>query len=943
MTKRLFILSQILVFALLSTWAQGPNNSEDYYQAANGKKGQDLKTALFNIIKLSSPAPISYDGLIESYKETDTRSDGKVRDWYSNATNYTHGIDNEGNYKKEGDVYNREHLIPQSWFNKAAPMKSDIVHVVPTDGYVNNRRSDLPLAEVGSATYTSINGYSKLGPCKTTGYSGKVFEPNDEVKGDIARIYFYMATCYQDKITGWSGEVITGTPYQPYADWYFDMLMRWSKLDPIDEVEIARNNAVKKEQGNRNPFVDYPGLEEYIWGDKKNETFYYDNYNGNENYVASPTFSPATGTTFTESLAITLACSTTGATIRYTTDGSTPNQQSALYSAPISISETTTIKAIAYNDGNASSVASATYTKSSGETPSGEVFTKVTSKSQLVAGNKYILVYEDGPCSLGGISSTSTKYGLPTDITLDKTNNTATITDDVKVLTLGGSSGAWTFSFDNSYLSWNSGNSLQTSSSAYNWNISVSANSAVVKTTNSERELQFNASSPRFACYSSGQKTVYLYVLAAASEKQHVTLSFSASSATAILGEAFSAPVLTVNPSAASSEVAYTSSNESVATVDASTGEVTIISEGTTTITAAISGSETYEDASATYELTVEQMGQTTEYSATFNFTENSYGMTPLSGSTSEYNPNPTTITSGDITLTMAGQNSSRYWKTADSYELRIYKACTMNISAPEKGTITKIVFAGANANDILFAGNSLNNKTWTGNEQSVRFTFGSSQKINTIDVTYEMESTVPEPEAETVSISSAGYATLYYGDKNLEVPAGVKAYTYSVVGGELIVNNTYEADDIIPAGTGVVLEASAGDYSFTVSEEGGLSDDGNMLRGSDEAEEVSDANYTYYILSDGTKGIGFYYGKKDGKDSPHAISNAAHKAYLAVPNEQTGAKTGFAFSMLADAISTAVISEQPAPVYNLQGQRVNNAQLKPGIYVSNGRKFIVR
>jgi endonuclease I len=256
MTKRLFILSQILVFSLLSTWAQGPNNSEDYYQAASGKKGQDLKTALFNIIKLSSPAPISYDGLIESYKETDTRSDWKVRDWYSNATNFTHVTDKAGNYSKEGDVYNREHLIPQSWFNKAAPMRSDIVHVVPTDGYVNNRRGDLPLAEVGSATYTSINGYSKLGSCKTTGYSGKVFEPNDEVKGDIARIYFYMATCYQDKITGWGGEVITGTAYQPYAEWYFNMLMRWSKLDPIDEVEIARNNAVKKEQGNRNPFGD---------------------------------------------------------------------------------------------------------------------------------------------------------------------------------------------------------------------------------------------------------------------------------------------------------------------------------------------------------------------------------------------------------------------------------------------------------------------------------------------------------------------------------------------------------------------------------------------------------------------------------------------------------------------------------------------------------------
>ena len=73
-------------------------------------------------------------------------------------------------------------------------MKSDIVHVLPTDCYVNNRRSSYPFGEVGNATYTSNNGYSKLGSCKTSGYSGTVFEPNDEIKGDIARIYFYMVT-----------------------------------------------------------------------------------------------------------------------------------------------------------------------------------------------------------------------------------------------------------------------------------------------------------------------------------------------------------------------------------------------------------------------------------------------------------------------------------------------------------------------------------------------------------------------------------------------------------------------------------------------------------------------------------------------------------------------------------------------------------------------------
>lgn len=297
--KSLCFFAAFLAIAL-SAMAQGPNNSGTYYQNANGKKGADLKTAMFNIIK--NPTVVSYKGLIDAYKKTDTRPDGCVRDWYSNTTNYRHDTDKAGNYKKEGDVYNREHSVPQSWFSEASPMKSDIVHVFPTDGYVNGRRSNYPFGEVSKITYQSNNGYSKLGSSKIAGYSGTVFEPNDEVKGDIARIYFYMATCYEDKITNWSGESIQGSSkYQPYTQWTFDMLMRWSKQDPVDEVEIARNNAVWNVQKNRNPFVDYPGLEEYVWGSKKTDAFSYDNYNdsGVTEGISTPTtVSPVTDDIF---------------------------------------------------------------------------------------------------------------------------------------------------------------------------------------------------------------------------------------------------------------------------------------------------------------------------------------------------------------------------------------------------------------------------------------------------------------------------------------------------------------------------------------------------------------------------------------------------------------------------------------------------------------------
>lgn len=326
-TKRLFTTICTLALTLSMAWAQGPNGSETYYQAANGKKGQALKTAMYGIIKTHTN--IGYDGLYEAYRATDTRPDGYVRDWYSNATYYTHVKDKAGTYHQEGDCYNREHSVPQSWFQDyehSSIIKADIVHVLPTDGYVNNQRGNYPLAKVGTWTYRSANEYSKLGSCATPGYSGRVFEPNDEIKGDMARIYFYMATCYEDVVDDWAGNataniVFDGTTYPAFKTWYLNMLMEWSKNDPVDEVEIARNNAVKVKQGNRNPFVDYPGLEDYIWGDKKNVAFSYDHYDGSSSgkqYVTmlfSPTSVTATlGESFT---APTLSMSPSGLTVTY--------------------------------------------------------------------------------------------------------------------------------------------------------------------------------------------------------------------------------------------------------------------------------------------------------------------------------------------------------------------------------------------------------------------------------------------------------------------------------------------------------------------------------------------------------------------------------------------------------------------------------------------------
>ena len=301
------VYTSIFTLALLAvsshSFAQGPNNSGTYYQAADGKKGAELKTALCGIIYNRTER--TYGDLWTDFRTTDKRADGKVWDMYSGISNYTFGTDQAGNYSGEGEnnggKYNREHSFPKSWFGSSGnktiyPMYSDLFHLYPTDGKVNGMRSNYPFGENTGNNYKSINDFSKLGTCTYPGYTGKVFEPNDMYKGDFARTYFYMVTCYEEKIADWytnygvngSGDTkegvlatLDGNAYPGLSSWQLEMLMKWSKNDPVDSPiakETPRNNAVYDIQNNRNPFIDYPGLEEYIWGSMTEVPFSYDQY-----------------------------------------------------------------------------------------------------------------------------------------------------------------------------------------------------------------------------------------------------------------------------------------------------------------------------------------------------------------------------------------------------------------------------------------------------------------------------------------------------------------------------------------------------------------------------------------------------------------------------------------------------------------------------------------
>jgi len=151
-------------------------------------------------------------------------------------------------------------------------MYSDLFHLYPTDGYVNNRRGNNPLGEVNSPTWTSTNG-SKLGTNTYPGYSGTAFEPIDEYKGDLARSYFYMSVRYSDENLGQE----TNSMFQgsELKSWALAMLMEWHEEDPVSQKEIDRNNEIYASiQHNRNPFIDCPELVDKIFGSGSSTPWY---------------------------------------------------------------------------------------------------------------------------------------------------------------------------------------------------------------------------------------------------------------------------------------------------------------------------------------------------------------------------------------------------------------------------------------------------------------------------------------------------------------------------------------------------------------------------------------------------------------------------------------------------------------------------------------------
>lgn len=286
-----YLKGAVLALALASTAVAFAAEPAGYYSTCENKSGAALLSALCK--KVGDHTVVSYNGLLTLYKTSDVYPDGTIWDMYS-TKHWKPGV-TCGNYSKVGDCYNREHSFPKSWFNDAKPMYSDAFHLYPTDGKVNGQRSNNPYGECANGTTLPSNGSVKalgrLGNCTFPGYSGTVFEPDDQYKGDFARSYFYMAAAYNDKIAGWNSKMLAGNSYPAFSSWAINLLLKWHREDPVSQKELDRQEVVYGAQHNRNPFIDHPELAEYIWGNKKGQ-------NWSANISADPAFLlPSDGST----------------------------------------------------------------------------------------------------------------------------------------------------------------------------------------------------------------------------------------------------------------------------------------------------------------------------------------------------------------------------------------------------------------------------------------------------------------------------------------------------------------------------------------------------------------------------------------------------------------------------------------------------------------------
>ena len=907
-------MTLLLAAVALLASAAAPNGSGTYYKNANGKKGAELKTALCRILYDSRNNPsLSYGDLWNAFYTTDVRDGNKVWDMYSNMTLTLGTNQDTGSGNAEGQYYNREHSFPQSWFGSNTPMYTDLHHIYPTDKFVNGKRSNYPFGETDGEDYKSANNFSKLGACTYSGYSGKVFEPNDEYKGDFARTYFYMVTCYEEKLQDWYNgnadgvrATIDGSTYPAFQNWQLNMLMEWATADPVSEKEINRNNAVADIQGNRNPFIDYPGLEQYIWGKKTDVAFDYDDYDGSSSGSGGdpdPGTDPSGSSYFTKITS--MSDFEDGGTylIVYETGGKAFN--GAL----------TTLDAV----NNNISVTISDH--------------KIEATTSIMA-STFTIASKTGGYS---IKSASGYYIGNT----AKSNGLKCSTSD---------------SYSNEIAFNVKGNVYIQSSSTY---------------------LYFNKSvdQSRFRYFTSSQQDIQLYKLVESTTPSPTPSDLALTGAPVTLSFDLynNASAQTVSYTTSGTGAVTVSGGDGYVTtsVDASTKTITVTPTAVTpsaqTITVSQAADATHEAGSTTFTVSVSDStpiessvfvrvndmkclvdGAKVVIAARFNKSQ-ANGYYAMTATTSG---KPAGVVFSSVSSGIDETLPAKILNSIDTY------CWTLGVTAD--GSTTSYTFTNASNQKLGYSGSgtdfqSNSNTAWS----IVRATAGSSAMVGGYEGFYIINKSTTSRglalnnsynygayatsnnngtgynfyvdifvEVESVSVSSAGYTT-YVAKQNISFPDDVTAYISTSKTNTALVL-TEKAS--VPANTPVILRGNEGTCYLPVIATTPENVTGNLLLASDGS--IQGGNGIYALSSQGGE-VGFYP-VNDGVTIP------AGKAYLDLGDSEV---KGFTFVFEDEETGIKDLKDfkdfrDSKVIYNLAGQMVNG-KLPKGIYIVNGKKVL--
>ena len=227
---------------------------EDYYRTAAEKTGNSLKTELHNII--DHHTELSYSAVWEALKKTDEDP--------ANANNvillYTGRSQAKSTNGGGVDDWNREHVWAKSHgdFGTAMGPGTDLHHLRPTDVSVNSTRGNLDFDNGGTEHSEALGNY----------FDSDSWEPRDEVKGDVARMLFYMAVRYEGDVSDEPDLELNNTVNNGTAPYHgkLSVLLQWNAQDPVDDRERRRNDIIYSDyQHNRNPFIDHPEWVNEIW------------------------------------------------------------------------------------------------------------------------------------------------------------------------------------------------------------------------------------------------------------------------------------------------------------------------------------------------------------------------------------------------------------------------------------------------------------------------------------------------------------------------------------------------------------------------------------------------------------------------------------------------------------------------------------------------------